>query len=55
VSEITMYCPWCASSNLTPVYAADGVTIRYYRCGDCGLIVRNPVIITLAAKQNATE
>lgn len=49
---MTLYCPYCGGSNLTPVYAADGVTIRYYRCAPypdgCGSIVRTPVVGDLA-------
>lgn len=50
---MTLYCPFCSSDQLTPVYATDGVTIRYYRCAPppdgCGSIVRTPII--LDAKQ----
>lgn len=44
-----LYCTYCGGSNLTPVYAADGVTIRYYRCAPypdgCGRIVIHPIVI----------
>lgn len=53
---MTLYCPNCAGTNLTPVYAVDGVTIRYYRCAPppdgCNSIVRNPIVMPDAVKQN---
>lgn len=53
----TLYCPWCGGWNLTPVYADDGVTIRYYRCAPdpdgCGRIVRTPIIGSLRTAEEA--
>lgn len=48
----TKYCSYCASSNITPVYATDGVTIRYYRCNECNRIFKTPIIAALKATES---
>lgn len=57
ILAVEMYCPYCGCPNITPVYAANGVTLRYYRCAPvpegCGRIILHPIIIDPdAVKQN---
>lgn len=50
---MTLYCDTCGGSNLTPVYAADGITIRYWKCAPppdgCNSRVYDPIILPLKA------